>query len=223
MVGSLMPALLLGVAFVNIFQGIPIDSEGIYQGDFFGLLNFYGLLGGILFIILFLVHGTLWLIIKSTGDLQKRAIAVVTKFWLLLLAVAVIFLFTTWFKTHLYENYLNTWQLFIIPLIAVASLLMNRWFIGKAKWWSAWFASSATIVSVTLFGIVGLYPNLLPSSLDEKYSITIFNSASSQLTLKIMLAVALIFVPIVLVYQFLVYRFFSGKVADSNLTHEENY
>src|SRR5512133_3487177 len=72
-VGSFVPALLLGVAFANIFAGIPIDREGIFQGNLFTLLNPYGLAGGVLFVLLFSVHGALWLATRSEGDLHARA------------------------------------------------------------------------------------------------------------------------------------------------------
>ena len=91
-IGSFLPALLLGVAFANIFHGLPIDKEGIYQGTFFTLLNPYGLAGGILFVLLFMVHGSLWLIVKSEGAPHDRAVKLVSKLWAVLLVVAVIFL-----------------------------------------------------------------------------------------------------------------------------------
>ena len=81
--------------------------------------------------------------------------------------------------------------LFLIPALAVAALILVYLFIRRGAWWRAWFASCATIVAVTLFGVVGLFPRLLPSSIDPAYSLTIANSASSPLTLKIMLGVAL--------------------------------
>ena len=80
-IGSAAPAVLFGVAFANIFRGIPIDQNGIYQGNLFTLLNIYGLLGGVLFLLLFLVHGSLWLSIKSEGDLQHRASSIANKLW----------------------------------------------------------------------------------------------------------------------------------------------
>ena len=67
-----MPALLLGVAFANIFAGMPIDAEGIFHGNLFTLLNPYGLLGGVLFVLLFAVHGSLWLTVKTEGELRER-------------------------------------------------------------------------------------------------------------------------------------------------------
>jgi cytochrome d ubiquinol oxidase subunit II len=222
-IGSFLPALLLGVAFANIFRGIPIDADGVYHGSLFTLLNPYGLAGGALFLLLFLVHGSLWLAVKSAGELQQRAASMAARLWPALLVVAAVFLGATAFATRLYGNYLRNPVLFIIPMIAVAALVGTRVFIGRGTWWKAWFASSLTIVSATLFGVVGLYPNLLPSSLDPAYSMTISNSASSPLTLKIMLGVALTFVPIVIVYQAWVYYLFREKVTEEDTAYGETY
>jgi len=221
--GSFVPALLLGVAFANIFQGIPIDAEGDFQGNLLTLLNPYGLLGGILFVLLFLVHGALWLAIKAEAPLEERAGKAAGGVWWVLLVVAVVFLGATWFATGLYKNYLAYPALLLIPLITVVALLATRVLVSKKKWWKAWFASSLTIVGATLFGVVGLYPNLFPSSLNPAYSLTIFNSASSPLTLKIMLGVALVFVPIVLIYQIWGYYLFKDKVTAEDLASDEAY
>lgn len=222
-VGSFLPALLLGVAFANIFHGLPIDQEGIFQGTLFTLLNPYGLAGGILFVLLFLVHGALWLAVKSTGELHDRAAKLVPKLWAALLVMAVLFLLATRRATSLYDNYVANPVLFLILAVTVLALVLIRVFIHKRAWWRAWFASCVTIVGTTLFGVVGLYPNLLPSSLNPAYSLTAFNSSSSPLTLKIMLVVALTFVPIVIAYQVWVHHLFRHKTGEEDLEHEEGY
>jgi cytochrome d ubiquinol oxidase subunit II len=226
--GSALPALLLGVAFANIFRGIPIDGEGIFQGNLLTLLNPYGLLGGVLFVLLFLVHGSVWLAIKTSGELHERAARMAARLWAPLVLVAVAFLVATWFATRLYDNYLKNplfylVPLSLIPLAAVGGLVAVRLFIARTAWWKAWFASSAAIVGVTLFGVVGLYPNLLPSSLNPAYSVTIHNASSSPLTLKIMLGVALTFVPAVIAYQSWAYRLFKDKVTEKDLAYDEAY
>ncbi|OGR25476.1 MAG: cytochrome d ubiquinol oxidase subunit II [Desulfobacca sp. RBG_16_60_12] len=222
-VGSFLPALLLGVAFANIFRGLPIDAAGVYQGNFFTLLNPYGLAGGLLFVLLFLVHGSLWLAVKTEGALQTRAGAMAARLWPVLLVVAAMFLLGTRFQTPLFNNYGERPVLLLIPTLAVASLIYTYVLIRKTAWWKAWFSSCLTIVSVTLFGVVGLYPNLFPSRLDPAASLTAFNSASSPLTLKIMLGVALTFVPLVIAYQTWVHFLFKGKVKEEDVTYDEGY
>lgn len=222
-VGSFGPALLFGVAFANIFQGIPIDGQGILQGNLLSLLNVYGILGGALFVLLFLVHGALWLAIKSSGDLEERAGKAASGIWWVLLVIAVIFLAATWVKTTLFVNYLTYPALLIIPAIAVLALLATKLLIMRKTWWRAWFSSCLTILAVTLFGVIGLYPNLLPSSIDPAYSLTAFNSSSSELTLTIMLVVALIFIPIVILYQAWGYYLFKDKLTEEDLASDEAY
>ncbi len=215
--GSLLPALLLGVAFGNIFRGIPIDGEGVYHGTILTLLNPYGLLTGVVFVMLFLVHGAIWQAIKTEGDLHQRSLSAAKKLWIVLLLVAVVFLGATKFATKLWDNYAENPVLLLIPLAAVVALLATRLLLAKEDCWKAWFASCVTIVSCTLFGVIGLYPNLFPSSLDPAYSLTAHNAASTPLTLKIMLVVALIFVPIVIAYQTWVYVLFKAKVTKEDL------
>ncbi|MEW6586910.1 MAG: cytochrome d ubiquinol oxidase subunit II [Nitrospirota bacterium] len=209
--GSFLPALLFGVAFGNIFQGLPIDAAG-YHGTLFTLLNPYGLLTGVFFVLLFLQHGSLWLSIKTGGDLSERAGRLAKIIWLPLLVVAVAFLAYTYFATGLYGNYFSNPVWFVMPLVAVLSLVGIRLFAFRGNYLMAFYASFATILTVTLTGVIGLYPNLIPSGLDQNYSLTIFNSSSSIYTLKIMTVVALIFVPIVIAYQIWVYRVFRRRL-----------
>lgn len=221
--GSLLPAILLGAAFANIFRGIPFDRDGVYQGTLLTLLNPYGLLGGVLFLSLFLVHGSIWLSIKSEGDLHDRAVSAAQKLWWVLLIVAVAFLIASAFATDLYGNYIAHPVLFVFILITVLALLGIKIFLAKGSYWKAWFSSALTIVGATFYGVIGLYPNMFPSSINPAYSLTAHNASSSPLTLKIMLIVALIFVPIVLIYQIWAYNLFKDKVTKDDLDYEEAY
>ena len=221
--GSFLPALLLGVAFANIFRGLPIDESGLYHGTLLTLLNPYGLLGGALFVFLFLVHGAIWLAIKTQGGIHDRALTTANKLWPVLLIVAVIFLAASFFATRLYDNYLAHPALFVVILTTVAALLGTKLFLIRRAMFKAWFSSALTIIGATFYGVLGLYPNMFPSTLDPKFSLTAHNASSSPLTLKIMLIVALIFVPIVLAYQAWSYKTFSAKVTDEDLAYEESY
>lgn len=222
-IGSLAPALLFGVAFANIFKGLPIDGEGIFQGTLLTLLNPYGLLGGLLFVMLFLVHGALWLAIKSDDASHQKALAVADKLWPVELGVVVIFLVASLFLTRLYDNYLAHPFLFIVVLVTVLSLLGIKWFLVKNAPFKAWFASALTIVGATFYGVIGLYPNMLPSSIDDQYSLTAHNASSSPLTLKIMLVVVLIFIPMVMGYQIWAYRLFADKIKAHEPGYDEPY
>jgi len=218
-VGSIAPAILFGVAFANIFQGIPIDRNGLYHGTLFTLLNPYGLLGGVLFLLLFVQHGANWIAIRTEGDLQDRAVKMGKNLWPALLIVAVIFLIASWYATPLYKNYLAHPALFLIILVTVAALLGIRLFLSQKAYFKAWFASALTIVGATFFGVAGLFPNLFPSSLNPRYSLSAYNASSSPLTLKIMLTVVIIFVPLVLAYQIWTYNLFKGKVTEEDFMY----
>ncbi len=219
-VGSFFPALLFGVAFGNIFSGIPFDQQGIYHGNLFLLLNPYGLLTGLLFVLLFIVHGAIWLGIRTNGQLHHRAIKTAKTTWIILLAVAVIFLISTAYATDLYENYLKYPSLFLVVVFILAGLLGIRFFIKQKSYFKAWFSSAAAIVGATFFGIIGLFPRLYPSSMDPAYDLTAFNSSSSPLTLKIMLIVVIIFIPTVIIYQAWTYKMFSHKLTPEDIGYD---
>jgi len=219
---SLIVALLFGVAFGNIFEGLPMDAEG-YHGGFVSLLNPYGLVTGVLFILLFAEHGALYTCLKTEGDLHDRAQDKARLIWPFLLIVTVTFLIHTAFATNLYGNYLKAPVLFLLPLVAALALLAIRYFLAAGRPGRAFTASCLTIVLVTFSGIAGLFPNLIPSSLDPAYSLTIFNSSSSRLTLAIMTGVAFIFVPVVIAYKIWVYRTFGGRITAQAAMEEESY
>ncbi|MBL0712667.1 MAG: cytochrome d ubiquinol oxidase subunit II [Desulfosarcina sp.] len=222
-IGSFGPALLFGVAFANIFQGIPFDGQGVYHGTLLTLLNPYGLLGGVLFVLLFLQHGAIWLAIRTGDALQQRAIAVAKKVWPLLVVVTVAFLVASWFATNLYANYLSHPALFLDIGLTVLALLAARVFMARQAWFKAWAASALTIVGAMFFGVIGLFPNLFPSSLDAAFSLTARNASASPLALKIMLVVVIVFLPIVLIYQVWAYKLFQDKVSAADLAHEKGY
>ncbi|MBE1426110.1 cytochrome d ubiquinol oxidase subunit II [Desulfomicrobium macestii] len=222
-IGSFVPALLLGVAFANIFMGLPLDENGVFQGNLLTLLNPYGLAGGVLFVLLFVMHGALWLTIKSEGDLQQRAAKLARRLWPVLVALIGAFVVLTAIYTNLLANYLLNPLMLVLLVIPVLALVLLRQQIGKEQWWSAWGLSAAIIAGLTLFGVVGLYPALLPSSISPDYSITITNAASSTLTLSIMLGVTLVFIPIVAAYQFWLYRTFAHKVTEKELAQDGAY
>ena len=213
--GSFIPSLLFGVAFGNIFRGLPMDGGG-YHGTLLGLLNPYGIVTGIFFVLLFAEHGALWLALKTDGDLAARAGRVSGQIWIPLLGTAVLFLVSTYFATDLYANFLNNMAWGLVPAAAVASLAAIRIFSSTGNYGRAFLASSVAIVMVVFTGVIGLYPNLIPSRLDPAHSLTIFNSSSSIYTLKIMTGAVLLSVPIVIAYQVWIYRTFRSR-----LTHED--
>ncbi len=217
--GSFLPALLFGVAFANIFKGIPFDKAGMYHGNILKLLNLYGIVGGVFFVLIFMMHGALWLWVKSEGELSLRAKNMASKLWVAVLVFAVIFMGYSKFATRLWENYFNHPLLFILPLIAVVSLIMVKLNLSKDDKLKSWLFSALTIFFATYWGVAGLFPNLFPSSIDPSASLTIYNSSSSKTTLIIMTVVALIFVPLVIGYQFWAYKKFIHPVKVEDLEY----
>ncbi|MDR2861646.1 MAG: cytochrome d ubiquinol oxidase subunit II [Syntrophobacterales bacterium] len=215
-------ALLFGVAFGNIFQGLPMDGAG-YHGTFFSLLNPYGLLTGVLFLALFAMHGALYVSVKTKGELCARAEKWANIFWFAVLVLAVAFLAYSKIGTKLLDNYFQVPLLLIIPLIAVAALVAIKVFMSRNSWYKAFTASCVTVLFIVFTGVAGLFPNLIPSSIDPAWSLTIFNTSSSQYTLKIMTVVALIFVPIVICYKIWVYRIFRARVTEDDVNTPEAY
>ena len=218
-VGSFLPALLLGVVFANIFRGLPLDETGFSQAGLFGLLNPYGLAGGVLFVVFFVMHGALWLCIRTTGDLQARAEGLALKIWPIQVILTVGFLVYTGVDTKLFHNYLVYPALFVILALPVAGLVLMRTYMGARKYWMAWASSCLYIGGTALFGIVGIFPNIIPSNPNPQNSLSIMNSASSELTLSIMLGVILIFLPIIIAYQVWAYKTFATPITDDDMKY----
>lgn len=220
LIGSALPALLLGVAFGNIFSGLPMDEAG-YHGSLFSLLNPYGLLTGVLFVLLFLTHGSLYVCVKTEGELCDRSTSLAGKLWIGETIAAVLFLAATAFATKLYDNYLSAPLLLVAPGLAVAALLGIKFFLARGSRLLAFASSCLAIVMVVFTGVIGLFPNLIPSSIDAAHSLTIFNSSSSVYTLKVMTVVALVFVPLVIAYKVWVYRVFRSQVTEEDILKNE--
>ena len=217
-VASTLVALLIGVAFANIFRGLPLEN-GVNRGSFLDLLNPYGVAGGVFFIAIFLLHGAVWLAVKTGGALQQKAYRAANGLWIAVLILTVVFLAYSFFETNLFVNYLKYPLLFLVPALAVAALLLCRMYLSSGRPWSAWFASAGFIFACTFFTIVGLFPVMLPSSIDPAHNITLHQAASSGLTLRVMLVVVAIFVPLALLYQIWAYRLFSRKIDDKELIY----
>ena len=113
--------------------------------------------------------------------------------------------------------------LLLLPVVALAGLLGVRCMLRRGQLWKAWMCSAVYIIGVTFFGVMGMFPRMLISSIDPTATLTAFNASSSELTLKIMLGVALVMVPIVLLYQFWVYRLFSHSLSAEDLKDEHAY
>ena len=220
---NLLACVVLGVFFSNLFMGIPIDANGVYHGNILGLFNLYGIAGGIFFLLMFMMHGAIWITIKSQGGLQTRALGAAGILWVGVAAMLVVYLILTLIYTSIYSNYLKMPYLIVLPVLALLALLLIPRMLNNGTLWKAWWCSAVFILCVTFFGVMGIYPNMLISSLDSMATITAFNGCSTTLTLEIMLGVALVMVPIVLLYQFWMYRLFSKPIGKADLDDDHAY
>ena len=215
--GSAVPALLFGVAFANFVRGVPIDQEMIYVGGFWNLLNPFALLGGLVSLCGFILHGAVFLSLKTTDELLKSAQSAARRMWLPTLVVLSGFIVATYLSTDVLKRLgVNPG---VIPIGAALSLLAAGYFIYARRSGWAFFLTTLAIVFAGATIFLELYPRVLVSSLDPNYSLTIYNASSSPYTLKVMSIVALVFVPIVLAYQGWTYWVFRKRVSGKNELH----
>lgn len=209
--GSFLPALLFGVALGNVAEGLPLDAAGNYTGGFLHLLNPYALLLGLLGLAAFLTQGGTFAALKTEGDLQARAKQLAGRFGS---ALALLFLLASAYTLSAFParatNYLQVPVLFLLPLAVLAALVFLLSGLKARRYRQAFIASSVAIATMILTLFLSLYPQLVPATVGR--SLTIFNSSSSALTLRTMLLIAAVGMPIVLIYTVYIYRVFRGKV-----------
>jgi cytochrome bd ubiquinol oxidase subunit II len=212
-IGSFVPALLWGVAVANIVRGVPINENMQYVGGFWNLLNPYALLGGLTMLALLTLHGAAFLNLRLTDDLAQRARGVAAKVWPVAVILLVATVAASIFSTDMFK--LPGILPFIAALGAAAAILLGGWFLRTRRDGWAFGMTGATVALTVITFFSGLFPRVMISSLNPAWSLTILNASSSPYTLKIMTIVALIFVPIVLLYQGWTYWIFRKRVSAS--------
>ncbi len=211
--GSLLPAVLFGVAVGNILRGVPIDTHGVYVGTFIGLLNPYSIGVGVLSLVFFTMHGAIYLGMKTEGDLKGRCIQWASRLWVAYVVLyVVVTLASMMVSPFLFKGLLKNPLFYLLFLIQLVSIISLPFALKAGKMFIAFIASSAAIAMMIGQMALSLYPRLAPSLLDLEYSLTIYNASSTPLTHQTMLVIALIGVPIVLVYTIMIHRVFRGKV-----------
>jgi cytochrome d ubiquinol oxidase subunit II len=209
-VGSLVPALLWGVAFSNLIGGVPIDADMQYVGGFWDLLTPYALAGGLASLTVFTLHGAIFLSLKTRGQLVQRAHKAATRLWLPAVVAGTLFVVVGFIATDMYSR--TGYVLVLLPLVAGAALLSSGWLIRQRRHGWAFAMTSLTIALSAATVAIGLYPRLMVSSLNPAWSLTIYNASSSPYTLRVMTIVALVFVPIILLYQGWSYWIFRKRI-----------
>ncbi len=215
---SLLAPLLFGVAVGAIMAGIPVDSRGIYAGSFFEIVfpppqPIFPLLVGVLTVALFVMHGSIYLFLKSEEELQARVHRwmwhAFGSFLMLYLITTIVALITIPHAVENFRHYPWTWLVVGVSILAIANI--PRAIFLDSPYQA--FVSSATLIA-SLVGLVGiaLFPNLLVSSISAHFNLTIYNAASSHKTLAIMAIIAALGMPFVLAYTAVIYWTYRGKV-----------
>jgi cytochrome bd ubiquinol oxidase subunit II len=211
-VSSFLIALLLSVAFGNILGGVPITSTGLYTGTFLGLLNPYALIVGLVGVTMLVMHGAIYMAMKSDGAQSVRMAKWANGAWMAFIALYFVATLATFFMAHfLFDGMLKNplfWILFVLLLASIGYVPVA---LKSGRFGRAFIASSLIITSIIGLSAVSLFPRLVPSSIDLANSLTIYNASSSHYTLTAMFIIALIGVPPVLGYTIFVYRVFKGK------------
>jgi cytochrome d ubiquinol oxidase subunit II len=200
-VGSLLPAILWGVAFGNVLHGIPLNSAHNYTGNFFTMLNPYSLLGGLATLTLFTLDGALFLALKTLGDLRRQAMTAARLSGLAAVVAGGGFLAWTEFSYRAAGHVATGVASVIAAAAAAVALLAALAAVARQREGLAFAAGAAGIAAVTAALFTALYPNVLPSTLSSAYTLTTGNAASTAKTLAVMTVVACIFLPFVLGYQ----------------------
>jgi cytochrome d ubiquinol oxidase subunit II len=212
-ISSLGITVLLGVAFGNVIQGVPIDQDGNMDVDLVALLNPYALALGVTAVVMFCLHGGIFLTLKTEGELLQRVKHLVPRLMMAFFVLTTILIvWTLLLDKPITDRYFDRLWIGVFPLLALAAVLVAWREIGREHYLSAFLASGTTIALLLGTVAAGLYPVLLPSSTDEAYDLTVSNASSAQPTLEVMTIIAAIGIPFVLLYTAGVYYFFRGRV-----------
>ncbi len=212
-VSSILLAVLLGVVLGNVLVGIPLNENHEYTGSWLAFLNPFALMTGISTLALFMMHGAIYLAMKTEGRLfAKVAILLRRAIIFFIVAFGITSLYALLYIPHLSDDFRQSPALFIVPVLAFLSIANVPRLANKQKYLSAFLFSSLTVALLLVLVAIELYPVLLYSTSEAANHLTVYNAASSQKSLGIMLVIAAIGTPLVLAYTVFVYKTFWGKV-----------
>jgi cytochrome d ubiquinol oxidase subunit II len=210
---SILASFLIGVALGNIAWGVPLTKDGEFAGSFLSLLHPYSMLVGVTVVSVFMLHGALYAVMKTEGVLRHRAQTWVKKSLLFFAVCYILVSFATvLFVPHMTAPLKQAPLLWVLPVLNFYAVLNIFRETRRGLYTEAFFSSAAAILLMLVMFGLGLFPYLVFSKPNPQFSLTIYNASSSMKTLSTMLTVAAIGMPLVLVYTFLVYRIFRGKV-----------
>jgi len=212
--GSLLPALLLGVAMGNVIRGVPMDAAGDFTGTFWSLLGPFQLVVGLTGLAMFVSHGSHYLVLKTDGELHDKMVRFRSRAHLVFIAMVVgATVYAVIEVSDRVSNNLDRPLGWLMIAALVGGIGLARWAIVKQRDGLAFLGSAASIAGLVGLAAVGNYPDIVPArGSDAATSLTIINASSSLLTLQVMLIVAVMFLPMVIAYTIWVYRTFRGKI-----------
>lgn len=209
-IGSLFPPILLGVAFANMVKGVPIDSQMNYVGGFFNLLNPFALLVGITALALSCLHGAIFLSLKVGGELAKEAYRLALRLWLPVGFLLILLLVDATLSANMLAR-LGI-DLSLIPIAGLLTIFLCGIFLRlQRNGWAFTMTALTIMFSLATFFLI-LYPNLIVSSLNPSFNLTVENASSSPYTLRVMTIISLIFVPVMVLYQGWSYWIFRKRI-----------
>jgi cytochrome d ubiquinol oxidase subunit II len=210
---SIMVTFALGLILGNCLLGLPIDKNGVYQGGVFDFLNPYAIMVGVTTLALFMMHGAIYLVMKTEKRLYTK-LTIIVKNMTIFFVICILLLsfYTILYIPHLSHQIKSHVWLFGVPVIMVLAIANVTRCITKQQYLKAFFSSALTISLLLVIVAIELYPNLVLSSLNEDWNLTVHNASSSPRTLKILLTIAAIGVPLVASYTTFVFWTFKGKV-----------
>ncbi len=211
-IGSFIPALLWGIAFTNIVHGVPIDAAMQYTGGFWNLLNPYALMGGVLSLVGFTLHGAIFLTLKTAGELHDKAKRWAKGLWVAVILAALALTVSSYTFGGVIKGF--GWNAGLLLSAGLVVLILLRAILAKGKEGLAFIVSSVGIMLFSAAVFVQLFPNVMVSSTDPAFNLTIYNAASGSYTLALMSKIALFLVPLVLLYQGWTYWIFRKRVSD---------
>lgn len=214
-IGSLIAAFVWGVAMANLIKGVPIDANMHYVGGFFNLFSPLTVVMGLLFVLLFAYHGALFLSLRVEGEILTGIKNLLFKLWFLVIAAYLAMIVFFFFETNVFTKVA---PLFIL-LMGLLALIAANPVTANGKFRLGFLFSSIGVASIVATIFAGLFPNVMISSLNPEWSLTIFNSASGPNTLKVMTIVALVLVPIIIAYQAWAYWVFRKPVNTNELEY----
>lgn len=213
-ISSIMISFLLGVVLGNVLQGFALGPNYAYQGDmFFSFLSPYAIMVGLTTLSLFMTQGAIYLLLKTEGRLHARLTFLLKKGMIFfIISFGITTLYTLIFIPEVSENFRANPLYFVVPLFSFLAVANVPRLASKKRYMMALVFSSMTMSFLLVLVALQLYPTLLISTIDPKYSVTIYNAASSQKSLGIMLTIVVIGTPLLAAYFIFLYRTFSGKV-----------